>query len=105
MADVAQVGSKAAVLGALHAAGFPVPPTLCVTIDAFHEALRPHARHIEQVLSRIDLRIPDAAQAAEAEIEQTLENLALSEELASLLEAELAPIDADQFAVRSSATA
>lgn len=104
-ADVAQVGSKAAVLGTLYAAGFPVPSTLCVTTDAFYEALTPHARHIEQILSHMDLRIPEAALAAEKEIEQALANLSLSRGLAALLEAELAAVDADRFAVRSSATA
>ena len=43
MADLCLVGSKAARLGELARAGFPVPPGFCVTAAAFESCRRPHA--------------------------------------------------------------
>jgi pyruvate,water dikinase len=43
MADLALVGGKAARLGELTRAGFPVPPGFCVTAAAFESCCRPHA--------------------------------------------------------------
>jgi rifampicin phosphotransferase len=41
MADLASVGAKAAMLATLRAAGFPIPPGLCITTAAFAHALAP----------------------------------------------------------------
>ena len=43
MADLGLVGSKAARLGELARAGFPVPPGFCVTVTAFESCCRPRA--------------------------------------------------------------
>src|SRR5512143_280998 len=48
--SVRLVGRKAAALGRLVEAGFPIPPGVCITTDAFHAAV---STGIE------DLRLPD----------------------------------------------
>ena len=58
--DVASVGGKAAALGALRAAGFPVPPAVCVTTAAFEQALGPYRQRITAILTD-PARIPAAA--------------------------------------------
>ncbi len=103
LADVQQVGSKSANLGMLRAAGFPTPPGLCITTDAFHNALYPYANRIRLILSRPDLQQPKVAQAAESEIQAILQDLVVPQHLASMLEAELSEVQAQAFAVRSSA--
>lgn len=49
-ADVARVGGKAAALGTLLAAGFPIPPGLCVTTAAFRLAMHPFRKRIAEQL-------------------------------------------------------
>lgn len=102
LADAPQVGSKAAQLGTLRAAGLPTPPGLCITIGAFHEALAPYADRIRLILSGSNLRQPEVAQAAESEIQAILQDLVVPREIAIVLDAELS--QAQAFAVRSSAT-
>jgi len=56
--EVAQVGGKAANLQRLTAAGFPVPPGLCVTVEAFRAHLSNHGlqEQIRQVLGAMDFQ-------------------------------------------------
>lgn len=100
------VGWKAAALGTLCASGFPVPPGLCITTDAFELAIKTHRARIQKVLARPELNHPQAAQTAETELLSLLQDLVVPDEVALLLETELSRAAVDQlFAVRSSATA
>ena len=56
--EVAQVGGKAANLQRLTAAGFPVPPGLCVTVEAYRAHLSSHGlrEQIRQVVGAMDFR-------------------------------------------------
>ena len=56
--EVAQAGGKAANLQRLMAAGFPVPPGLCVTVEAFRAHLSSHGlqEQIRQVLGAMDFQ-------------------------------------------------
>jgi len=62
--DVPRVGAKAAALGTLLEAGFPVPPGLCVTTAAFRLALGPRLDRIDAVIHQHDLHDPAGAGAA-----------------------------------------
>lgn len=59
-----RVGGKAAHLGELLAAGFPVPAGLCITTDAFQLALTDHQAAIQGILEGSDCRQPEMAQSA-----------------------------------------
>ena len=63
-AGAPHVGGKAAMLGALLEAGFPVPPGLCLTTTAFHLALDPWLERIDVILRQHDLHDPAGAVAA-----------------------------------------
>src|SRR5687768_2610222 len=62
--DSGQVGGKAATLGTLLAAGFPVPAGICVTTEAFHLALAEYQESIKAVLREFNAHNPASAQAA-----------------------------------------
>lgn len=51
MRDLALVGGKAAHLGDLIAAGFPVPKGICVTTDAFRAGIQPFEDGLKSILS------------------------------------------------------
>ncbi len=105
--DAVRVGGKAALLGELQAAGFPVPPGLCVTTAAFRLALGSRADRIHAMVREHDLHDPAGAAAAAASISGLLAGLtvpapvvqALRQALPTLAEART------PLAVRSSATA
>lgn len=104
--DRAHVGGKAATLGELHHAGFPIPTGLCVTTTAFAQALQPYQPRLQQLLAEADLTDPVMVQVTATTIVALLSDLtvptALEEELAARL-----PHLGDSttlFAVRSSAT-
>lgn len=105
--DAGRVGSKAAVLGTLKEAGFPVPPGLCLTTVAFHHAFEPHKPQIDVILQTHDLRDPAGSAMAASLIAEALSDLAvpgdviveLRQMLPALTEAKM------PLAVRSSATA
>jgi pyruvate,water dikinase len=112
-ADVAQVGGKAAALGELLAAGFPVPLGLCVTTAVFHQVMAPYKDEINRLCQQIDVFEPQTAVDASAKIFTLLQNITLPEavgaELHSFLESgdwrvETNPPPSALFAVRSSAT-
>jgi pyruvate,water dikinase len=103
----AVAGRKAAALGELFAAGFPVPPGLCITTGSFKAALAPFQAALEPVLSAGDLSDPSAALAASTRIVALLEGLALPDPLLDALEAACAgapDLAGRPLAVRSSAT-
>ena len=57
--DISSVGGKAANLGEMVNAGFPVPPSFAITIDAFEEFLesakkRGKKAHIARIISKVD---------------------------------------------------
>jgi pyruvate,water dikinase len=104
--DVGRVGGKAAMLGSLHEAGFPVPAGLCLTTAAFAAALEPYRSQLTGLL-RDDLRRPETAQATAQAIAATLADLAIPEAVSEVLRQALPAVTGpDEFlAVRSSATA
>jgi rifampicin phosphotransferase len=106
--DAPLVGAKAATLGALADAGFPVPAGLCLTTTAFQEALAPYAVAVAACLDASDLRDPGAAAAAADQIAALLAGLTLPAMVDAALAAALAAGDLPAgapLAVRSSATA
>jgi hypothetical protein len=66
--DVVQVGGKAAALGELLSAGFPVPPGLCVTTAVFHQAIGPYREEIARLCQQVDVLEPRTAVAASEKI-------------------------------------
>jgi pyruvate,water dikinase len=104
--DAAHVGAKAAVLGSLLEAGFPVPPGLCVTATAFRLALGPRLDQIDAIINQHDLRTLDGALAAAEDIDELLVDFAVPAPVRAALDKAL-PAVADPhvpLAVRSSAT-
>ncbi|HEX6384196.1 MAG TPA: PEP/pyruvate-binding domain-containing protein, partial [Anaerolineae bacterium] len=103
----AQVGGKAAGLARLLAAGFPVPPGLCVTTSAFRLAIDGYRPRIQALLQEQDLGDPAIAAAVAAAIASLLEGVAVpAPVMAALSEALPETAGADTLlAVRSSATA
>src|SRR5690349_1638084 len=104
--DEGRVGGKAARLGALRAAGFPVPPGICLTTDAFRLALDPYETAISNLLARTDLSDPPQARLAADRIGAALEEWRIPPPAWADLNAALPVVEAaGPLAVRSSATA
>jgi phosphoenolpyruvate synthase/pyruvate phosphate dikinase len=105
--DTARAGGKAAALGDLLAAGFAVPPGVCLTTEGFGLALGERRGRIAAVLGDFDLRLPDQAGRAAEAIAAILADLSVPESLATSLRDALPGLGADgaRLAVRSSATA
>ena len=105
--DAALVGRKAATLGALLDAGFPVPPGVCLAAEALARALGPRQAALAELLAAHDLGDAAGAQAAADAVAGLLADLAVPEEVAADLRRALAGIGADDqpLAVRSSALA
>jgi phosphohistidine swiveling domain-containing protein len=107
IADAPRVGTKAAVLGALKQAWFPIPPGLCLTTAAFHLAFEPWWEQITAVLQQHDVRDPQAAVLATQTLDHLLADLEIPAVVMKALDDSL-PTFADPLtplAVRSSATA
>lgn len=104
--DAARVGHKAAVLGTLLGAGFPVPPGLCVTTAAFRRAIGPCESGISGILRAHDLAVPAGAVAAARAVREQLADLALPLQVRTALRDALPLLTGDEpfLAVRSSAT-
>jgi pyruvate,water dikinase len=105
--DAAQIGNKAATLGTLLAAEFPVPPGLCITTEAFRLALASRRNQIDAIIRQHHLSDPGAAKDAARAIADLLAGLAVPGEVWTAVR-ELLPSIADKkkpLAVRSSATA
>jgi pyruvate,water dikinase len=107
--QVAVVGGKGAHLGELsRIEGIRVPVGFCVTTDAFQRILA-EARSIDDRLGRLARLKPDDREAIRAlsfEVRQTLEGIAIPDELAAAITRALARLgERAAYAVRSSATA
>jgi pyruvate,water dikinase len=105
LADAGRVGRKAAALGELMEAGFPVPAGVCLTAQAFFDALGPRRAAIEAILRQHDQQVPGQALAASASIEPLLEDLHVPNSVMVGLEQAFAGLDFGNgpLAVRSSA--
>jgi phosphohistidine swiveling domain-containing protein len=106
-ADVANVGCKAAGLGELIEAGFPVPEGICLTTAAFRRAMESHRDALSEILSGGVANDPPARRAAADTVSRALCGLAVPPPVASALGALLREVFANgaAVAVRSSATA
>src|SRR5262245_18311094 len=91
--DLARVGGKAANLGELLHAGFPVPPGYVVTTRAYDEI----------VLGKVPLVLDDAPDASA--LRETIEAAEIPAEVASVIREAYRRLGAGPVAVRSSATA
>ena len=103
------VGGKGAHLGELsRVEGIRVPAGFCVTTDAFRRIMA-EAPSIDERLDRLSRLTPDdgeAIQALSAEIRQTLEAIAIPDDLAAAITVALGRFgEQAAYAVRSSATA
>ena len=107
--QVAIVGGKGANLGELSRIdGLRVPAGFCVTTDAFQRIMA-DAPSIDDRLDRLARLKPDdraAIRALSAEIRQTIEGIAIPDDLAAAITVRLARLgEQAAYAVRSSATA
>src|SRR5216683_5568350 len=107
--QIAIVGGKGANLGELSRIdGLRVPAGFCVTTDAFQRIMA-EAPSIDNRLDRLSRLKPDdreAIRALSAEIRQTLEGIAIPDDLATAITRALARLgEQAAYAVRSSATA
>jgi len=102
MADLPSVGAKAARLATLQAAGFPIPPGLCITTAAFVHALAPYREAIDAAAAGAGVH----NHAAVARIASALSTLTVPAALVAELTPALAllgPADIP-LVIRSSAT-
>ena len=106
-ADAASTGAKAAALGALMEAGFPVPRGVCVTTDAFRLAVGQKQSRIKRILLEHDLLSPAGGAEAAARLSELLVDLSVPKTILRALHDALGPlvIEGTPLAVRSSATA
>src|ERR1700733_10268279 len=107
--QVALVGGKAANLGELsRVEGIRVPAGFCVTTDAFRQAMTT-LPWIDDQLKRLSCLDPDDRQAIQrlsAEMRQTLERVAIPDDLAAAITRSVTRLGGEAaYAVRSSATA
>ena len=107
--QVAVVGGKGAHLGELSRIdGIRVPPGFCVTTDAFRSITAAEPSIDERIdrLSRLQPDDGEAIRALSADIRQTVEGIAIPEDLAAAIARPLARLgEHAAYAVRSSATA
>jgi rifampicin phosphotransferase len=106
--DARRVGNKAATLGCLQAAGFPVPPGVCLTTAAFHLAMAEQWPAVQAALSGQD--DPAEVEQAARVIDQLLQTgLSVPGVVMAALDAALPTIasgsSGELMVVRSSATA
>lgn len=105
--DTDLVGYKAANLGALLEAGFPVLNGICITTSAFQFALDPHREKISKLLQKFDQQNPVDAVVVSSQIMSVLEQLKIPEIIVAELDHLLPTIAGPTMplAIRSSATA
>ncbi len=107
--QVAVVGGKGANLGELsRIEGIRVPPGFCVTTDAFRRIVgeAPSIDDRLDRLSRLNADDREGIRTLSADIRQTLERIALPDDLAAAITREVAGLgEHAAYAVRSSATA
>ena len=106
VANVDQAGAKAASLGALLAAGFPIPHGWCIPALVFRAALARVDKPIGESLSRFDLASPTEASHASDALSRILSDLVIADDLARAIDAMLGDTLASgqPLAIRSSAT-
>ena len=106
-AEVARVGGKAASLGTMLQAGFPVPDGFAVTTGAFRETLGSDvAGRISRDLAALDTDDVTALEAAAARLRLLVETTPLPADVADAIRDAYAALGDDiPVAVRSSATA
>jgi pyruvate,water dikinase len=100
------VGNKAATLGALLEAGFPIPKGICITTSAFQFALDPHLAQIGTLLQTNDFQNHTDALVGSDRIMEVLDHLKIPEPIVAELD-HLLPSIAElttPLAIRSSAT-
>lgn len=98
------VGGKAANLGVLAAAGFPVPPGFCLTTRAYQRVAA--AADLDQLLAELAGAQPDRLAELAAQIRSRLRGAPVPADIADAVTAAYADLGPDQpVAVRSSATA
>ena len=107
--QISVVGGKGAHLGELsRIEGIRVPAGFCVTTDAFQRIVA-EAPSLDDQLDRLALLEPDdrdAIRTDSAEIRGTIEAIAIPDDVAEAIAAEIAQLGDDAaYAVRSSATA
>src|SRR5437868_4970460 len=107
--QVAMVGGKGAQLGELsRIEGLRVPPGFCITTEAFRQIMA-EAPSMDARLARLSALKPEdreSISALSADIRQTIEGVAIPDELAGAVRRALARLGEDAAcAVRSSATA
>ena len=106
--DLPRAGGKAANLGELIHAGFPVPDGVCITTDAF-DAFMATVPDLHVLLKEVDgTDVADVTSVRDvgARIRSVLERTAIPEQVAADIRAALQRMDPDAaYAVRSSATA
>jgi phosphoenolpyruvate synthase/pyruvate phosphate dikinase len=105
-ADASRVGAKAARLGTLLDAGFPVPPGVCVTTDAFQGAIATRWPAIDAISGQAESRTLAGGAEAARRIAASLADLQVPAEVMDAVRDALPAIAApgDALAVRSSAT-
>jgi phosphoenolpyruvate synthase/pyruvate phosphate dikinase len=107
--QVALAGGKGANLGELsRIEGIRVPPGFCVTTDAFRRVMTTVPRIDDQLdrLERLDADDRRAIGTLSARIRQTLEGIAIPDDLAAAITSSVVRLGAQHaYAVRSSATA
>ncbi len=107
LSDPHLVGNKAAVLGELKHAGFPVPEGVCITTKAFKLAISPYLDQINEIQDSHDLDDSDRTMAASESIQALLADLVIPAPVVKELHQKLLDISEPGFplAVRSSGTA
>jgi rifampicin phosphotransferase len=107
--QAAVVGGKGAHLGELsRIEGVRVPPGFCVTTDAFRRIMREAPTLDDRLdrLSRLNTDDREAIRTLSGEIRETLEGIAIPDDLAAAITRALARLgEQAAYAVRSSATA
>jgi rifampicin phosphotransferase len=104
-ADTYLVGNKAAALGALMGAGFPVPGGVCITTTAFSLAMQNRHQTIQDIISRSDLHHAATLKAAADRVAALLVDLSVPSNVIAELESVYPQLHAVPVAVRSSSTA
>ncbi|HUC83700.1 MAG TPA: PEP/pyruvate-binding domain-containing protein [Candidatus Acidoferrales bacterium] len=104
--DLSRVGGKAAHLGAMIAAGLPVPSGFVVTAKAWQRFLQsdPHLGDLLRRLEDCELQNPAALRSAADDIRTQLHAAPVPAEVADAIAAVLARESGHVWAVRSSAT-
>ncbi|MFC0675913.1 PEP/pyruvate-binding domain-containing protein [Brachybacterium hainanense] len=106
-ADIAEVGGKAANLGELARAGFPVPPGLVLTTEAYRIFVRESGigTRLQELASAADPEDPEATGRTAEAIAALFAGAQIPEEVREQVLAASAQLGSPALAVRSSATA